>query len=234
MDIIIRNGVLKQESDVKTDIYKKDYKDFDESIPGPYYDLTDTHLHQYKRVSLIKNFKGEQNPKQKKLQTHSMLPTKGEFCTICHKKYRFTRYNLSKDEIVTGEVYKKRTRETDELSTQFDRLKLKKNSELLWDRFFYMIVKNRVEKVRKVYIEYLIIIQKMKKIINNWERFVTKLTAEPIYYPISSLKTIILKEWELTPFQRTKLEVPNYQQECSFIIRKTENYSSNYFMVENP
>lgn len=72
---------------IPTDIIKKpSFNNFSEDIPGPYYDPQDNHLHNWKGVSLIQNFTGNQDPhKEYIIINHSSIKN-GMFCCICHKR----------------------------------------------------------------------------------------------------------------------------------------------------
>lgn len=58
---------------------------FSEDQPGPYYDPCDYHLHNWKGVSSIKNFSGEQNPHNPKITKVEVIKN-GMYCCICHKR----------------------------------------------------------------------------------------------------------------------------------------------------
>lgn len=68
-------------------IKKPHFNDFSEDTPGPYYDPNDGHIHNWKNSSLIKNFIGEQNPRNRFYSTDNIYSVKnGEYCCICHKR----------------------------------------------------------------------------------------------------------------------------------------------------
>lgn len=64
---------------------KPHFNDFREDIPGPYYDPNDGHIHNWKNVSLIQNFSGEQHPRFSEYSIDTTTIVKnGEYCCICH------------------------------------------------------------------------------------------------------------------------------------------------------
>jgi hypothetical protein len=58
------------------------------------------------------------------------------------------------------------------------------------------------------------------------------LKNDKIVYPVSKYKSILLWPWEMTPYQRFKINIPDYKQSIIFVESKTENFKNNYAIIE--
>lgn len=85
---------------------KPHFNNFSEDISGPYYDPYDSHLHNWKNPSLIKNFTGEQFPIFEEYSINTNIIVKnGEYCCICHKRKGGLVTNPICNKITTNKYY---------------------------------------------------------------------------------------------------------------------------------
>jgi hypothetical protein len=234
MDIFIKNGVIKQREEVEQTIFKKNFDlDYRNDLPGPYYDKSNNHCHVWKPMSLIKNFKGEQNQSELKYRKHTgEIPTRGLYCSICHLRLKGKGYDLKKVlEVPVQPDFKKRKCEED-LSKMLKCVKItKRDTTILWDRLYILIQKSHISKYRRLY-DSLVDVKKQKdKIIGKWQSFAKKLTEPYVYYQINGLESIPMKLSEMTPFQRFKYHNPNYRKTTSFIININSKFDTNYVTI---
>jgi len=71
--------------------------------------------------------------------------------------------------------------------------------------------------------------------IPNWKKLLTKhlysMKNEKILYPISSFKTLLLWPWQMTPYQKFKLNNMNYKNNKVFIKNKFEEFKNSYAVI---
>lgn len=234
MDIFIKNGVIKKQDEVEQTIYKKHFDiDYKSTQPGPYYDPFNNHCHVWKPVSLIQNFKGEQNQTSSKYIKHDKIPTKGLYCSICHLRLMSKGYNLQKTPDLSHYFYfkKRKTRDEDELTKSLKSVKItSKNSLVLWDRFYILLARDHVAKYKRVYDSVVKIKTKEKEVINRWSSLVKKLIEPVVYYQISGFKSIPIKISQMTPFQKFKYCNPDYRTKSNFIIYNNR-FNTNYVTI---
>lgn len=230
MDIFIKDGVIKKREECEQTIYKKDYNScFKEGIPGPYYDLIESHLHIWKKNSLIKNFQGEQNHLSTTFKKSNIV--KGMFCSICHCKLKKDNFDISHYSYVPQITPFKR-KQQDNLAEQFKKIKINKVSHvLLWDRFYYLLYKNYIEKYKNIYNLLIKYNNKIKLIYKKWESLIYKLISPNVIYELNPFKTIITKEYKMTIFQGMRFKYPNYRNETSFIIKTNDKFKTNYVKI---
>ena len=221
MDIIIQNGKInfdemKKKHNEKNEEgkLKKDFKDFNMNCCGPYYDLMNSHLHVWRKASLITNFQGPQD--YKKIQLDNKPWNKDDvYCSICHIK---VKANCSFSYLKNDKKIKKYRENRENLK--------KENINYLqkWT-FFYNRLTDRVNIVNKIK-------TKKFKIVNNYYKLVYKLLYKPIMYEISVKETKLIYPWELTPYQSFKLENPNYKNSVIFNQNDDKIITTNYLMIE--
>lgn len=92
MDIIIKNGVIQEKeakrvNDIKNEegLLKKNYTEYVNGVPGPYYDLTNSHICVPRKHYNIQNFCGPQIENKIKLIQTTDFNKKSNYCSICHK-----------------------------------------------------------------------------------------------------------------------------------------------------
>lgn len=218
MDIIIQNGKInftemQKEHDKKNNegLLKKDFINFNNNTPGPYYDLYNSHLHVWRKPKNISNFHGPQDQKRFKL-FQLEWDEKKSYCSICHCKYKintsFDHNNNFKDLYIPK----------NELNNTFIKIKLNKNYTNTWINFYNKLTNKKV-LINNIKIKRI-------KIYTKYYQLVYKLIHKPIVYNISSFETKLLYPWELTPYQKFKLENKNYKKSIIYLSNKriTENY----------
>ena len=232
MDIVIRNGIIQTEETQnlnKIEKKKIHYNNFDESISGPYYDPTEGHLCVLRPINKIKNFFGPQDPLKEIIVDNTSKTTKGSYCAICHKKHIF-QTGITCDTLPITEITEvsklKKTERTEIKKTEINMLK--------WDRLIYLIIKKintenfQVDKLDIKKIE----IQNFKEDKLNIKKTEIESFEEKIYYyDICPAETKIIKESELTLYQKLRLKYPNYKNELTFIYYN-KPILKNYVVVE--
>lgn len=233
MDIFIKDGVIQKETEAKSHVYKKHFdKEFDNKIPGPYYDPLNHHVHVWKPLNIIKNFKGEQNPHESLLKKYN-VPSHGMFCSICHTRLKNWTFNAESKIFLPIENSYKKKREIEDLSEQFKKIKVYSTISIIrWDRLYYLAASNEKAKYKRIYDAVIDIRKKHRKIYLNWKNLYNKLKEKPIFYPISGFETIRTKWSQMTPYQRLKYMYPDYKHDTSFIIT-ADTFDNDYVMLKN-
>lgn len=185
----------------------------DATDPGPYYDPQGIHLHIWKNKKQIQNFNGEQNPNVKCIQFTDDKP--GYYCSICHlrNKSSIFKWVQSPEKCIdVPECLKKRRIDINEC---FEKLNVND----------YISFPPREPVNTKLNTE-------TPGCIKNWTTLMFKvlhsITFKKLEYKISNTKILYLWPWELTPYQRFKLNCPEYKNSNVFlntIDKFTENYA---------
>ena len=213
MDIVIRNGIIQTEETQnlnKIEKKKIHYNNFDQSIPGPYYDPIEGHLCVLRPANKIKNFSGPQDPLKEIIVDNTSKITKGLYCAICHKKHIF-QTGITCDTLpITEKTEIKKT----EIIINKDEINM-----LKWDRLIYLI--NKKTEIENFEEEKLDI---KKTEIKNFQE-------EIYYYDICPAETKIIKRSNLTLYQKLRLKYPNYKNELTFIYYN-KPILKNYVVVE--
>ena len=262
MDIIIRNGVIqKKESEeihaIKNEagLLKKNWEEYINNTPGPYYDPKNCHIHVYRKPQYIKNFIGPQDPNLKKLVS---LPFKQNetFCAICHIKFESKFTFLShKKKLVDDNYYNYKLNQNTKKYTisKYERtyqileqlfnsyLKLHKqqcifkinvdfNKFKLRDLFkkYIKLDKNKLSYNLKYNIELELL--KEKEINFKFYKIVYKLMYKQIIYPISIHRNLLLWPWELTSYQKLRLKDSEYKNSSIFFTYK--KITTNYVLID--
>ena len=196
---------------------KKNYADIPENKidmgEGPYCDIFDAHLHIWKKGTKIKNFTCEQNPKRLNIEYVQSDDSK-EYCSICHKKKRNDNGSIIK---------------------QYSKVILKTTKELvkesIYDKWFRLSYKtywrNRLGVKQEKEIE-----KDNFKTYTKWFRIVYKLMYQPVLYSISPHFSLLKYKWELTYYQKFRLEYPNYKTECKVFLHPDAKFYHNYLTIE--
>ena len=71
-----------------------------------------------------------------------------------------------------------------------------------------------------------------KKNINKYYQIVYKLIKPPILYPISITETKLIWPWNLTKYQKFKLDNPDYKSSVMFSHRRNYKITENYVTIE--
>lgn len=252
MDIIIRNGVIqtnesKRVHEIKNNagLLKKDYRDFVKGIPGPYYDFFDSHVCVPRKYNQIQNFSGPQDKKKIKLIDTKNFNKLIRYCSICHCEIRpnpcFSakrkvfieeiNFNLEeqfkKIKICNENIYKNNC-DVDLITTALKKTSVNINSK--WKNLYININKKSNKNNLKLTFKNYKIIQ--QKIINKYYQMVYKLVKSPILYPISIVETKLIWPWDLTKYQKFKLDNPEYKSSIIFSQYGNNKITENYVMIE--
>jgi len=73
---------------------------------------------------------------------------------------------------------------------------------------------------------------KQQKIINKYYQIVYKLIKTPILYPISIIETKLIWPWNLTKYQKFKLNNPDYKSCVIFSPHINNRITENYVTIE--
>ena len=259
MDIIIRNGVIqKKESErifnIKNEegLLKKDFSEYRKDIPGPYYDFQRNHICVPRKHDQIINFHGPQIINRIKLQITDNYSKKHRYCCICHRIMKPNPSFSAKRKVFYDEdIFKPKEDQMDKLGKSFKKVKFNdkitdkninqieqdilslrvnfnQNSKLidLANKLVKYTKKNNFETIQKQYN------LKQTKTIDFFYKIVYKLTKEPYYYPISIKETKILWPWQLTDYQKFRLNNPDYKKSCIFSHNCNNKITTNYVMIE--
>lgn len=232
MDIFIKNGVIKQREEVEQSIFKKNFDtDYSSNIPGPYYDPYHNHCHIWKPVSLIKNFKGEQNQTSEKYKKYKEQPSqRGLYCSICHIGLKSKGYDLKNVICIPSEPYFKKRKAEFDLSRMLDSVKITKTNNNLWDRLYIIVKTNHINKYKRLYSALIDIKKQKDRIVRKWEILCKKLLEPVVYYQLNAFNSIPVKLSEMTPFQKFKYNNPDYRKTTNFIIY-SDKFTTNYVTI---
>jgi hypothetical protein len=233
MDIFIKNGVIKEREEVQQNIHKLNYeKEYNNYKPGPYHDPKCLHLHVWKPVRLIKNFKGPQLQSSLEFKHHPSIPDKGIFCSICHVACVSPKYNLKHIVVPPAPFYKRKLDSVNDLTSDMGKCKIfKLDNKIRWDRLFFKLQKREIDKYKDVHNALNKILKHRNCVLNKWSRFVIKMISQDeVLYPINSFKSIIIKKQDMTPYQLFRYNNPEYKEEYSFYIAK-KTIDSKYITI---
>ena len=260
MDIIIRNGVIQSDEskrvhEIKNNagLLKKDYKDYVKGIPGPYYYFFDCHLCIPRKYYQIQNFSGPQHKKKIKLMDTKDFNKLVRYCCICHREIRPNPcFSTKRKVFIDEDTFARKVEVNFDLQEQFKRIKichgnssennpdidlittgLKKTSVYVnakWKKLYGKI--NKITMKDNVNLTFRNYKSTQQKIINKYYQMVYKLVKTPILYPISMTETKLIWPWNLTKYQRFKLDHPNYKSSIIYSHRKNYKITENYVMIE--
>lgn len=180
---------------------------------GPYYDPCCNHVHVWKKRKLIENFIGEQFQNIPYVQFTDNKP--GLYCSICHTRnnqFHF-RWPPSVDDyqetpsiLKNHVVYKKEDHLPPEKTKVFPPTETPAPSPQ---------INNRV--------------------LLKWESLMTKVKHcmynDKIIYSVSRFKSLYLWPWQLTPYQRFKLNIPDYKSSKVFLANDNLKFQDNYAVI---
>lgn len=260
MDIIIRNGVIhndesKRITEIKNNmgLLKKDFKDYIRGIPGPYYDLLDSHLCIPRRYNQIQNFFGPQNKKKIKLNIKNDFNKLVKYCCICHCEIiTNTCFSAKRKIFIEEDNFARKVEVNFDLKEQFKKIKishqnscenssdidlittgLKKTSvdiNAKWKNLYNKINKNtNKDNLNFVFKNYK---STQQKVIYKYYQMVYKLVKNPILYPISMTETKLIWPWNLTKYQKFKLDNPDYKSSVIFSHNINYKITENYIIIE--
>ena len=143
MDIVIRNGVIdtaesKRLHKIKNE-EKINYENYNINVPGPYYDMLDSHICIPRYYNQIKNFAGPQSSKRIKLLDIKDFNTKCKYCCICHQEIKRNKSLISDKIFVEDNSLERKKRPlsnefnnffVDELSNTFNTFTIDKKNNV--------------------------------------------------------------------------------------------------------
>jgi hypothetical protein len=259
MDIIIRNGVIdkseaKRVHNIKNEegLLKKNFADYIKGVPGPYYDTLNVHLCIPRHPSMIRNFYGPQDPSKIKLIENSgKVCSKCKYCVICHKLMKpnpafsakrkcfieediyckksnesdSLEKSLSKLNIATTEVTPDNTNNTiNDLNDTLKNLNIKTNFDK-WNNLYNKILHSNVKSALKDK-------GKENRVVNRFSKLCTKLKVKPIDYEMSNFETKLIYPWNLTPYQKFKLNNPDYKNSPLFSHQRNKRITESFVTIE--
>ena len=261
MDIIIRNGTIdkpeaKRIREIKNEegLLKKNYTNFIKGIPGPYYDLLNIHICVPRRANMIPNFFGPQeSTKIKLIENSDKVCYKSMYCSICHKLIKPNTSFSSKRKVLVPEfIFQKKPNESDKLTVAMKKVKIDeiqdsdkkeiKEKELdelneklyglklkilnnKWSELYNNFYHNNVKKALKEK-------QKQNTIVNRFSKLCFKLKQKPVEYDISIFETRMIKPWNLTPYQKFRLQNPDYKNSPLFSHQKNNKIRDNFVTID--
>ena len=173
--------------------------------PGPFYDPNSSHVHIFKKDSLIVNFLSEQDPRCNFIQYRDYKP--GTYCCICHCSCQKFQFNFLGED---------------------------KGVKRKFSIPFFSLDEQQVTKKEEV-TKNEEVVQTKRSYDKDWKRIITRgihsLTNKRILYPISNRKSLLLWPWQLTPYQKFKLENPKYKNSCIFVKSKIEEFRDDYAVI---
>lgn len=185
----------------------------DANGPGPYYDPQGIHLHIWKNKKHIQNFKGEQNQNVKCIQFTYDRP--GYYCSICHLRNKSSSFKWVQSPekcIDIPECLKKHHARTSCIEEYIS--------------FPPTICKEIEKDFQKLNLN--------NKCIKNWTNLMFKvlhiIRSKKLEYKISNTKVLYLWPWELTPYQRFKLNCPDYKNSNIFL-NTIDTFRENYAYI---
>jgi len=183
---------------------------------GPYYDPSCNHVHVWKKRELIKNFIGEQFSNVPHVQFTDDKP--GLYCSICHARNNqfHLKWHSSIDDhqetpaiLHNTVVYKKE----DHLPPE--KIKVFPPTTPMFTPVSEPDINNRV--------------------LLNWKSIMSKVNHciynDKIIYPVSRFKSLYLWPWQLTPYQKFKLNVPDYKTSKIFLANDNLKFQDNYAVI---
>ena len=258
MDIIIKNGVIQEKEakrvhDIKNEegLLKKNYTEYVNGVPGPYYDLVNSHICVPRKHYNIQNFCGPQIENKIKLIETTDFNKKSNYCSICHKLITLNpAYSANVKSITCSDANiaspsKDKISGLNQVEKEFKKFKIDDENDLstdlnkLNDKISKLIINhkskwfNLFDKVKKSNNHAVLLDSKNKyyKIITRYYHIVYKLLNHPILYHISYTETKLWWPWELTPYQKFKSTYPDYKSNIIFAINDNK-ITENYVIIE--
>lgn len=243
MDIIIRNGIIQTDESQrinkikKEGLLKENYEDYIKERPGPYYDILNSHLCISRRYNQIKNFTGPQIKNKIKLLETKEYDKKIKYCCICHTAIKPNpAYSSKKKTFIDEENFSRKDDNNLNVLSSLKKMKISshkiynKNNWLIFsDKLNINNINNRKSVLDMEFHKYK---QIQTKVIFKYYKIVYKLIKNPILYNISSIESKLLWPWELTKYQKFKLNNPNYKLLPIFSHNKNTRITENYVIIE--
>ena len=261
MDIIIRNGVIdkpeaKRIHDIKNEqgLLKKNYTDYVKGVPGPYYDTLNIHICVPRPPNIIRNFHGPQYPSKIKLIENSdKVSLNCKYCVICHKLMKPNpSFSAKRKCFVNEDIYCKKSNESDSLEKSLSKLNIVSTEvsevpevdfdiiEKINDKLQDLNIKTYVDNWNNLYnkilhtsVKYSLKEKdKENRVVNRFSKLCTKLKVKQINYEISNFENKLIYPWNLTPYQKFKLNNPDYKSSPLFSHQKNKRIIEHFVTIE--
>ena len=259
---VINKSEAKRVHNIKNEegLLKKNFADYVKGIPGPYYDLLDVHLCIPRHPNMILNFYGPQDPSKIKLIENShKISFNCKYCVICHKLMKpNTAFSAKRKHFVDEDIYCKKPNENDSLEKSLRKLNISETEEtevtvkatktdktddtvnVLNDKLQNLNIKTYVDNWNNIYNKILhsnvkLAFQekdKENRVVNRFSKLCTKLKVKPINYEMSNFETKLIYPWNLTPYQRFKLNNPDYKNSPLFSHQKNQRITESFVTIE--
>ena len=196
-------------------------------LEGPVYDPLCAHIHIWKPKNSIKNFIGEQFQNSPHVQYTNNKS--GLYCSICHIRNIHYKFNW-------GESIDKKFTE-DFISSKNRMCKFIEKTTVIEKRSDEIVstgdkIVSTGDKIVSTGDE---IVSTGDKVLNKWKKILYKvnysLYNKKIEYTISKFKTLYLWPWQLTHYQKFKLNNKNYRDNCVFIKSDLEKFKEYYYTI---
>jgi hypothetical protein len=204
--------------------------------PGPYYDPDCAHIHIWKKVKLIQNFTCEQFHNVPYIQFTNKKP--GLYCSICHerrKQFQFKwKENLKQFQFRQKVNIKQiQFRCKDDLDDSYEKPMIFNNKNKYSKEDF--LPPSSVKVFPKTAAKIPTSDHDINKKILNWERLVNRIFHsiynEKLIYPLSKYKSLYLWPWQLTVYQKFKLNNPEYKSSRVFVKSGLDKFKNNYTII---
>jgi len=203
-------------------------------LEGPVYDPLCAHIHIWKPKNSIKNFIGEQFQNSPHVQYTNNKS--GLYCSICHIRNIHYKFNW-------GESIDKKFTE-DFISSKNRMCKFIEKTTVIEKRSDEIVstgdkIVSTGDKIVSTGDEIVStgdeIVSTGDKVLNKWKKILYKvnysLYNKKIEYTISKFKTLYLWPWQLTHYQKFKLNNKNYRDNCVFIKSDLEKFKEYYYTI---
>ncbi len=181
---------------------------------GPYYDPGCIHIHIWKKKELIQNFTCEQFQNVPHIQYTDKKP--GLYCSICHMRRKYFEFKWREN-----------------LDDPYEEPSIYENKNTYTKEDFLPESDIKTFPIAKC--EESIKVSPLNKKILNWERLIKRvfhsMYNDKIIYTISMYKSLYLWPWQLTPYQKFKLDNPNYKSSSIFVKSDLDKFKDNYAII---
>tara|TARA_Y100001963_G_C6759130_1_gene438487 strand:+ start:635 stop:1456 length:822 start_codon:yes stop_codon:yes gene_type:complete len=182
---------------------------------GPCYDPQCNHVHIWKPKKLIKNFAGEQFANIPYIQFTEDKP--GLYCCICHARNRqfCLKWNHGLDD-------------------EYEEPSILQNNNIFKKKDF--LPKSKIKSFPgTVTRKCTDTLKQTNKVLSRWETIMYKvnyiLNNDKVIYTISRFKSLYVWPWQLTPYQKFKLNFPDYKSSCIFVKSEILKFKDEYTVI---
>ena len=111
-----------------------------------------------------------------------------------------------------------------DLNDTLQNLNIKTNFDK-WNNLYNKILHSNVKSALKYK-------DKENRVINRFSKLCTKLKVKPINYEMSNFETKLIYSWNLTPYQRFKLNNPDYKNSPLFSHQRNKRITESFVTIE--